>query len=113
GLPANDQLLDCSARFVKACRTEPAYRLFAFPDANPPKPGLVRTLEGGSAIEVEVWELPSAEFGRFVASVPSPLTIGSVRLEDRETVKGFLCESWATVGVEEITHLGGWRHYRA
>lgn len=111
GLPANVQLLERSATFVRACRTEAACRLFAFPDAIPPKPGMIRSPEGGSAIDVEVWDVPISQFGSFVALVPSPLSIGTVRLEDGETVKGFLCETWATIGAEEITSLGGWRAY--
>ena len=36
----------------------------------------------------------------------------SVELEDGE-VQGFLCESWAVNGAEEISHLGGWRAFLA
>jgi allophanate hydrolase len=28
-------------------------------------------------------------------------------------VQGFLCESWAVNGAEEISSLGGWRAYLA
>jgi allophanate hydrolase len=49
------------------------------------------------------------EFGTFVAAIPSPLGIGSVRLEDGSVVKGFLCESVAVEGAEDISEYGGWR----
>ena len=65
----------------------------------------------GAAIEVEVWELPIAAFGSFVAGIPAPLGIGTVELEDGETVKGFLCEAHATAEARDITELGGWRRY--
>ena len=89
GQPLNHQLLDRGARLVRACRTRPCYRLYALSHTAPPKPGLVRTGAGdGVAVTVEVWEMPLAEFGAFVAQVPTPLSIGSILLEDDEIVKG-------------------------
>jgi len=67
----------------------------------------------GSAIEVEVWELPVAGFGRFVTKIPPPLGIGTLVLEDDEAVKGFVCESYAVANAPEISHFGGWRAYLA
>ena len=43
---------------------------------------MVRDPEHGAAIELEVWRLSAEGFGRFVANVPSPLTIGTVELAD-------------------------------
>ncbi len=110
GLPLNGQLTERGARLVRACRTAPHYRLFALPGGPPARPGLLRG-EGGAAVEVEVWELHSSAFGSFVAGIPAPLGIGSVELEDGETVKGFLCEAHATAAARDITALGGWRRY--
>lgn len=49
--------------------------------------------------------------------VPTPLGIGTLKLEDGSSVKGFICEGWvAQAGpptVREITHLGGWRQFLA
>jgi hypothetical protein len=45
----------------------------------------------------------------FVAAIPPPLGIGTVTLADGRTVKGFLCEAYATDGAEDITSFGGWR----
>ncbi len=112
GQPLNGQLLDLGAVFVEQCRTAPVYRLFALPGTTPPKPGMVRS-ENGAAIEVEVWQLTEAAFGRFVAAIPGPLGIGGVQLESGETVKGFLCEDIATKGAEDISRFGGWRGYLA
>jgi hypothetical protein len=67
----------------------------------------------GQAIDVEVWSLPSSEFGSFVAGIPAPLGIGKAKLISGETVSGFICESSGLDGAEEITHLGGWRAYCA
>lgn len=113
GLPLNHQLTERRARLEKAARTTARYRLFALSGTTPPKPGLVRDADNGSVIDIEVWRLPVAEYGSFVAGIPSPLGIGRIELDDGEWVQGFLCESWAVNGAEEISHLGGWRAYLA
>ncbi|HKQ69185.1 MAG TPA: allophanate hydrolase, partial [Polyangiaceae bacterium] len=115
GLPLHHELLELGATFVRACRTVPAYRLFALPSATPPKPALVRVSIGetGHAIEVEVWSIPSANFGAFIAKVRAPLCIGTLALEDGTSVHGFLCEASATTNAEDISAHGGWRAYLA
>ncbi len=113
GLPLNHQLTERGARLERPARTAARYRLFALPGTTPPKPGLVRDANKGSVIDVEVWRLPVSEYGAFVAGIPSPLGIGRIELDDGEWVQGFLCESWAVHGAEEISHLGGWRAYLA
>jgi allophanate hydrolase len=113
GQPLNHQLTSLDARLVRACRTARAYRLYALANTTPAKPGLVRTAGAGACIAVEVWEMTPVAFGRFVASVPAPMAIGSLRLEDGEEVKGFLCEPIAIEGGQDITEFGGWRAYRA
>jgi allophanate hydrolase len=110
GLPLNHQLMERHARLMRSCRTAPHYRFYALPGGPPKRPGLVRG-ESGHSIEVEVWEVPEAAFGSFVAAIPPPLTIGSVELEDGEVVKGFLCEAHAIAGAADITECGGWRGY--
>ena len=110
GLPLNHQLTDCGGRLQRRCRTATSYRLFALPGGPPARPGLLR-VDNGHAIEVEVWDLPIAAFGGFVAGVSAPLGIGTVELEDGEQVKGFLCEAHGTKIARDITDLGGWRRY--
>jgi allophanate hydrolase len=111
GQPLNHQLTAPGGRFVRAARTAPSYRLHALPDTTPPKPGLVRVRDGGAAIELEVWSLPPAAFGAFVAKVPPPLCIGSLELDDGSRVSGFLCEGHAVEGAPDISRFGGWRNY--
>jgi allophanate hydrolase len=111
GLPLNDQLTSRSGRLEQATRTAPHYRLYALPGGPPQRPGLVRVLNGGAAIELEVWSLPARDFGVFVATIPAPLGIGTVVLDDGSTVQGFLCESYATADARDITRFGGWRAY--
>jgi allophanate hydrolase len=113
GLPLNPQLVQLGARLVRATRTAPHYQLYALPGTTPPKPGLVRVKSGGASIEVEVWELPADAYGRFVAAIPAPLGIGTLALENGETVQGFLCEAWAVEGTRNISEFGGWKPFLA
>lgn len=113
GEPLNGQLLDRGARLVRACKTAPAYRLYALPGTTPPKPGLVRCSAAGSAIQVEIWELPLRHFGSFVGDIPAPLAIGTLELEDGSRAQGFLCEAWAVENAEDISGFGGWKAYLA
>jgi allophanate hydrolase len=62
---------------------------------------------------VELWSVPSAAFGSFVAGIPAPLAVGKLTLSDGREVSGFLCESHATGGAQDITAYGGWRAYQA
>lgn len=113
GQPLNYQLIEEAATLVRACRTQAIYKMYALPGSLA-KPGLIRQADGGgSALEVEVWELPAAGFGRFVALIPPPLGIGTLVLEDDESVKGFICEPYATLDAPDISHFGGWRAYLA
>jgi allophanate hydrolase len=112
GQPLNHQLTDCGARYVRSCRTAADYRLFALSGTVPAKPGLVRAPGfAGHGIDMEIWAIPEHQFGGFVAAVPPPLTIGTVMLEDGQSVKSFLCESVGLYGSEEITQFGGWTNY--
>ena len=111
GLPLNHELTRRGARLQRVARTAARYRLYALPGTTPPKPGMVRDGSGGQAIEVEVWRLPAAAFGSFVAGVPSPLGIGRIELADGDWVQGFLCETWALSNAEDISRFGGWRAF--
>jgi len=111
GLPLNPQLVQLGAKLVRATRTAPHYQLYALPGTTPPKPGLVRVKSSGAAIEVEVWELPTDAYGHFVAAIPAPLGIGTLALENGETVQGFLCEAHAIEGARNITSFGGWKSF--
>ncbi len=112
GLALNGELTSRGARFLRAAVTSPDYRLFALPGGGVRRPGLLRIADdAGAAIETEVWALALSDFGAFVAAVPAPLTIGTVRLNDGTAPKGFLVEAEATAGAEDITADGGWRAY--
>ena len=113
GMPLNGELRILGARLAERAASAPDYRLFALTGA-PNKPGLLRVADGeGASIETEIWSLSFEAFGRFVAAVPPPMTIGTVRLSDGRTVKGFLVEAAATDGARDISEFGGWRPFVA
>ncbi|WP_371349091.1 allophanate hydrolase [Ancylobacter sp. IITR112] len=110
GLPLNGELTGRGGRFLREARTRCDYRLFALPGGPPARPGLLRVAEGeGAAIALEVWALPRAAVGDFLAGIPAPLVIGTVELEDGHSVKGFLCEPHGLKDARDITASGGWR----
>ncbi|WPB57726.1 allophanate hydrolase [Xylophilus sp. GOD-11R] len=116
GLPLNGQLTERGARLAEATQTAPRYRLYALPNTVPPKPGLGRVAEGdthGVAIAVEVWQVPLAQVGSFLALVPAPLGLGSVELADGRWVHGFICEGHALGGAADVSEHGGWRAFIA
>ncbi len=111
GLPLNGQLRERGAVLLETTTTAPQYRFYALPGTTPPKPGLQRVAEGGGAIALEVWAMPVAAVGSFLALIPPPLGLGSVMLADGRHVHGFLCEEHALAGARDITEFGGWRAY--
>ena len=112
GLPLNGQLTDLGGRFLRRAETAPDYRFYALAGGPPFRPGLVKRPDAaGASIELEIWALPSAAFGRFLQGIPAPLAIGTIHLNDGVSVKGFLCESAGTAGAEDITALKGWRAF--
>jgi allophanate hydrolase len=114
GQPLNWQMTQRKARLVRTVKTHPDYRLYVLPNSTPAKPGLVYVPGyAGQGIELEIWAMPEDTVGSFLAGIPAPLGLGTVRLEDGTSVKGFLCEPAGIEGAEEITHLGGWRNYLA
>jgi len=113
GMPLNSELTGPGGVKLAETTTAPGYRLFALPGTVPPKPGLIHDPAfTGPGIAVEVWALPAAAFGAFVARIPAPLGIGKLTLADGTSVSGFLCEAHALQGADEITSFGGWRSYR-
>jgi allophanate hydrolase len=115
GLPLNRDLVCRGARLVEATQTAPHYRLSALaaaPDGTR-RPGMWRVSDGGTAIAIEVWEMPSLELGSFIATIPSPLALGKVELANGAWVTGFLCESYRLESGAEITGFGGWRAWLA
>jgi len=113
GLPLNRQLTERGGYFVRQTQSAPLYRLYALPGGPPARPGMLKVNEGGGAIELEVWAVPHQQVGSFLAGIPAPLGLGKVQLADGTSVTGFICDSSAVIGAQDITQLGGWRAYLA
>ena len=67
----------------------------------------------GTSIALEVRALQAAAFGKFVAAIPPPLSIGTVRLKDGRGVKGFIVEATDVGSARDISSFGGWRAFMA
>jgi allophanate hydrolase len=114
GMALNGELKALGGRLLEAAATAPDYKLYALKGTTPPKPGMLRVKAGsGSSIQLEVWALSAAAFGKFVAAIPPPLSIGTIRLADGSGVKGFLVEPAAIGGARDISAFGGWRAFMA
>jgi allophanate hydrolase len=113
GMVLNGELKTLRGRLLEATSTAPDYKLYAL-STTPPKPGMLRVEAGtGSSIALEIWALPAAAFGEFVAAIPPPLSIGTIRLADGRGVKGFIVEPAAIDGARDISAFGGWRAFVA
>ena len=112
GMPLNSELKSFGARFLERTTTTADYRLFLLSGTTPAKPGLLRVgVDAGVAVDVEIWTMPAEQFGRFVASIPAPLSIGTLTITDGRDVKGFLVEAEATRDARDISAFGGWRNF--
>ena len=113
GMALNGELQALGGRMLEEATTAPDYKLYAL-DTTPPKPGMLRVDTGaGSSIKLELWALSAAAFGKFVAAIPPPLGIGTIRLADGRGVKGFMVEPVAIEGARDISAFGGWRAFMA
>jgi len=113
GLPLNWQLRQRGGRLLEATQSSPDYKLYALAGGPLLRPGMVRVAEGGAAIAVEVWDIPSSELGSFLTGIPAPLGLGKVELEDGRWETGFICDAYGLDGAEDITHFGGWKAWLA
>lgn len=110
GLELNKNLLEVGATFVREATTEPTYRLFSIDDVHP---AMMRIVESGKAIAVEVWAVPPAGLAKILLQEPPGLCIGKVRLNDGAEILGVVGESICCQGGKDITQHGGWRNYIA
>ncbi|KAL0941224.1 urea carboxylase [Colletotrichum truncatum] len=112
GFPLNKDLTSRGATLETATTTSANYKLYSLNTSGTlKKPALKRVPAGGSAIKVEVWNLPNVEMATFMKTVSSPLGIGSVELADGSWAHGFVCEPYGLSNATDITVYGGWRAF--
>ena len=117
GFPLNNQL-GKHAQLIEKTTTSEAYKLYKLDDK---RPALVRTApqdEDGVKIEIEVYKLENeAVLGQLLLSIPQPLGLGKIELEDGKLVTGFICVHGNIIshdtGVEDISDFKSWRKYKA
>ena len=112
GLPLNRELVDSARRSRAKSRRRRTTACSRSPGTTPPKPGLLRVADGaGAAIKAEVWTLDAAGFGDFVAGIPAPLGIGTLRLADGSASRDFWSRPRRSKAREDVSRFGGWRGY--
>jgi allophanate hydrolase len=112
GLPLNPQLVGLGGVLRFRARTGGGYRLYRLNVPGVPRPGLVRTGDGpASGVAVEVWQVPHHAVGVLADSVPAPLCLGQVVLDDGSSVVGFLAEEYGVRDAADVTDAGGWRSH--
>ena len=110
GLELNPNLVRAGATFVREDHTDACYRIWSIDDRHP---AMMRTPGEGTAVAVEVWDVPMAGLAKVLLSEPPGLCIGKVALADGTVVLGVLGEPFLCAGRREITEYGGWRAYTA
>jgi allophanate hydrolase len=113
GLPLNWQLKERGAILKAKTQSSPDYKLFALAGGSIARPGMLRAAQGGRAIDVEVWSIPSLELGSFVAAIPEPLGIGKVQLADGSWKSGFICDGNGLADATDITDFCSWKAWIA
>lgn len=106
GQPLARELEALGAFWDGPVRTAARYRMVSL-DTQPPKPGVYRS-EDGAELVGERWLLSEAALGRFLAALPEPMLLGSVRLQDGSSAVGFACDAVAAAQGTDITHYGDW-----
>lgn len=101
------------APMVGPARTAARYRFFAVRDEFP---GLLPVVDGGTAIEGELYELTDDQlYGSLLPAEPKELALGTIELADGQTVNAMLLRPERLVAgdkVVDISELGGWRAYQ-
>ncbi|MEV7964528.1 allophanate hydrolase [Sphaerisporangium sp. NPDC088356] len=111
GQPLHGQLTSLGAVDLGTAQTAPLYRLYALNGGEPPRPGLVRSVDGGVSVEVELYALSPSALGTLLTQIMPPLSLGWISLADGRQVHGFLCESYATEEASDISKYGSWPDY--
>lgn len=109
GEPLNSQLVGLGARYLRDIRTAENFRMHLI-EGDVPRPGVIQAADG-SHIPGELWRLPEVGVTNLLQALPAPMALGPVTLDDGTVVTGFTA---GLTGAEtDITHLGGWRGFRA
>lgn len=109
GLELNPNLVEAGGVFVREDATSPQYRLYSIGGVHP---AMVKE-EGGTSVQLEVWEVPAQGLVEILLKEPPGLAVGKVSMADGGELLGVLAEPYLVKGQKEITSYGGWRAYKA
>ncbi len=114
-MPLNGELRRSGARLIESTRDRAGLPAVRAAGAEPAGPGCCgRRRPGQRRSRSRSGRCRADGFGRFVAaSARRRSAIGTLRLADGRTVKGFLVEADAIAGARDISSFGGWRAYCA
>lgn len=114
GQPRSRDLTERGGQMLATTVTADRYRLLRTGGAGP-VPVLVTAPDGGAAIEVETWRLPTAALPEILARSSPSVCLGRVELADGRTEIGFVADTSALddEDLADITAFGGWRAYLA
>ena len=110
GQPDHQNL--AGARFVRAAKTAPMYRLHSVRDEHP---GIYEVAEGGVAIAGEVYEMSDEQHAHLLATEPPDLYEAPVTLDDGSRVNAMIYprELIEQRGYQDVSHHGGWAAFKA
>ena len=101
-----------SAKFIKATKTLPQYRLHAAEDGW--HPAIYAAETGGISIPGEIYEMTNKQYEYLLANEPPHMYPEKVNLEGDETAIAMLYpqELVEKYNWEDISDLGGWAAYK-
>ncbi|WP_294374446.1 allophanate hydrolase [uncultured Clostridium sp.] len=111
GMELENQLVELNGQFKETTETKACYKMIKL-NIKPEKPGLVRVNNGGKSFEIDLYDIPTENLGRFLLNVKSPLGIGNIELKDGRIVKGFICESYVESEAEDISNYSSFKEYK-
>ncbi len=108
GLKLNPNLINIGAKFIREDETDSCYRLWSIEDEHP---AMIRVKDGGTSVELEIWEIPNEGLVSLLLNEPAGLSIGKVILKDKTIVLGVIGEPILCEDQLEITNFKCWRNY--
>lgn len=112
GMPLHYQLQELNAVFVKKTVTAPYYRMFILNNSSGiEKPGVIRSSENGTEIELEIYRINKNYIGDFLDLIPYPLGLGRIELNNGQWITGFTCEAENVKDCMDVSSFGGFRRY--
>jgi gamma-glutamylaminecyclotransferase len=102
-----------SAKFIKAAKTLPLYRLHAA--ANGWHPAIYQAARDGISIPGEVYELSTEQYEHLLSTEPPNMYPGDIVLEDGEVLTAMLYPQALVEKYRwpDISNYGGWAAYKS